>query len=566
VTIPQLLVDLLTLLFNLAVPAAMCTLVLAGVALRHEGGVNFEMGGRFHRWMLWSAILLTLPQFLSWFAARGISMPPQASGFASSWLTSLQRTFSSFVSDIVVGRLIPVLAAFLVLKAVLDGAEGKNPLGSVIAAMFLLSVSGTLRMMHNDCSDAKVTTVVKQKPGASPSLFGEFLMNLCAFVFLEDIAGKLPPYEEKLVSVPMDPEMQEAYSDLEQDIKSCLMENRRNRSVISKMLNTLLLYPDHPFGLGTIYGKRRDQDRHWETFVIATPRDLPDDRLYSKERRLIEIVKAELAQGRLCHVFAVYTKTHDVTARISEVLSRAGIGTAVLKASVPTTQREAWYARKVAEGVQVVISHPKLVETGLDLLDFPTLIFYETGYSLHTLRQASRRSWRIGQDRPVRVSFLCQEGTMQTKCLRLMGKKLLVALTIEGKFAAEGLHDIEDDDDMLSAMARELVEKDGIGETADHVWSQLKEVYDQLPSASYQVPAADQDDNVFEDAEFEDGAGDAMIDELPLTEISQPDLVAPGTPAVAAPTLFGQPLPSARRNRRRIREADPLQRSLFSWN
>jgi hypothetical protein len=34
---------------------------------------------------------------------------------------------------------------------------------------------------------------------------------------------------------------------------------------------------------------------------------------------------------------------------------------------------------------------------GLDLLAFPTLYFYETGYSLHTLRQASRRSWRIGQ-------------------------------------------------------------------------------------------------------------------------------------------------------------------------
>jgi len=32
--------------------------------------------------------------------------------------------------------------------------------------------------------------------------------------------------------------------------------------------------------------------------------------------------------------------------------------------------REAWYARQVKDGVQVVICHPKLVETGLDLLDF----------------------------------------------------------------------------------------------------------------------------------------------------------------------------------------------------
>ena len=130
--------------------------------------------------------------------------------------------------------------------------------------------------------------------------------------------------------------------------------------------------------------------------------------------------------------------------------------------------------------MQVVISHPKLVETGLDLLDFPIIIFYESGYSLHTLRQASRRSWRIGQQRPVRVKFLCYEATMQTACLRLMGKKLLVALTMEGKFAGEGLQTIDEDDDMLSAMARELVERNGIAETADAVWEALNAEHQKL--------------------------------------------------------------------------------------
>jgi len=41
-TLPQIIVDLLTLLFNMAVPAAICTMVLAGIALRQEGGVNFR--------------------------------------------------------------------------------------------------------------------------------------------------------------------------------------------------------------------------------------------------------------------------------------------------------------------------------------------------------------------------------------------------------------------------------------------------------------------------------------------------------------------------------------------
>jgi len=40
---------------------------------------------------------------------------------------------------------------------------------------------------------------------------------------------------------------------------------------------------------------------------------------------------------------------------------------------------------------------------------------------------------------------------------------------MEGKFASEGLQAIDGDDDILTAMARELVENKGIGESADSV-------------------------------------------------------------------------------------------------
>src|SRR5579864_3618700 len=345
---------------------------------------------------------------------------------------------------------------------------------------------------ENRCSKAKTTSMVRRKPGASPLLFGEFLMQLCAFVFLEDISGELPAYEENYVSVAMDPLLMAAYRELEEAIRKALKEHRGNRSVMSTMLNTLLLYPDHPYGLGTLYGKEFDEElKRNVRFVIAETQDLPEEQLYSKERRLFEEIKQELAVGRRCQIFAVYTQKHDVTARLERVLSNEGIRTAVLRASVDTSKREAWYARQIKEGVQVVLSHPKLVETGLDLLDFPTIIFYESGYSLHTLRQASRRSWRIGQRRPVRVMFVCYEGTMQTACLRLMGKKLLVALTMEGKFAGEGLQNIDEDDDMLSAMARELVERNGIGESADSVWKALSaEQHKLFPAASRSIDDA----------------------------------------------------------------------------
>ncbi len=157
-TIPQLLADLLQLLFDLAVPAAMCTMVLAGLALRQESGVNFEIGGRFQRWMLWSVILLTLPQFLSWFAAQGITMPPQSAGLAGAWLRGMETSFTGFVSDVVVGRLVPILAAFFVLKAALDAAQGSNPLGSVISAIFLLGLSGTVQLMQRFNSGGEFAT------------------------------------------------------------------------------------------------------------------------------------------------------------------------------------------------------------------------------------------------------------------------------------------------------------------------------------------------------------------------------------------------------------------------
>jgi hypothetical protein len=157
-TLPQIIVDLLTLLFDLAVPAAICTMVLAGIALRQEGGVNFQTGGRFQRWVLWSVILLTLPQFLSWFAAQGITMPAQGGGIGSAWVASLQTSFSGFVSNVVVAKLIPVLAAFCVLKAALDAAEGQSPLPSVIAGIFLLSVSGTVQLMQSWNSGSEFAT------------------------------------------------------------------------------------------------------------------------------------------------------------------------------------------------------------------------------------------------------------------------------------------------------------------------------------------------------------------------------------------------------------------------
>ena len=56
--------------------------------------------------------------------------------------------------------------------------------------------------------------------------------------------------------------------------------------------------------------------------------------------------------------------------------------------------------------------------------------------------------------------------------MRLMGKKLLVSLAMEGK----RLQAIDEDDDLLTAMARELVTRQGVGEQAAQVWKALTKI------------------------------------------------------------------------------------------
>jgi hypothetical protein len=74
----------------------------------------------------------------------------------------------------------------------------------------------------------------------------------------------------------------------------------------------------------------------------------------------------------------------------------------------------------------------------------------------------------------VTVKYFAYARTAQETCLRLMGRKLLVAMGMEGKFSAEGLQAVGDDD-LLMAMARELVTVKGIGESAEFVWKSIQE-------------------------------------------------------------------------------------------
>ena len=72
------------------------------------------------------------------------------------------------------------------------------------------------------------------------------------------------------------------------------------------------------------------------------------------------------------------------------------------------------------------------------------------------MRQAARRSWRIGQTRPVKVVFMPYRNALQADALKLVAKKLQSSLAVEGELPEDGLAAYGGDGDgQMLALARD---------------------------------------------------------------------------------------------------------------
>ena len=286
----------------------------------------------------------------------------------------------------------------------------------------------------------KFRKVVRERPGLVPSALFHIIGNT-VFLRLADVASGLPPYEEQVMLSSMDSEedatgysQRSAYNTVYEELRLKLAEALKagSKRLLATYLQTLLAYPD-----GCTRGETVFDPRSGEVIVQVPP--LSEEKLYPKEKTLVDLVAAERMEGRRVLVYATHTGTRDITERMDDMLTRHGFRVAVMKAdAVAPERREAWVADRVKQGIDVMICHPRLVQTGLDLIDFPTLIWYETDYSVYVMRQASRRSWRIGQTRPVKMVFMSYRNTLQADALKLVAKKLQSSLAVEGELPRTG--------------------------------------------------------------------------------------------------------------------------------
>ncbi len=295
-------------------------------------------------------------------------------------------------------------------------------------------------------SRAKNTKVqVKPLPGYTINTFPEWLIERTCFLKLSDVAPFLPPKKEYVNVVEMDEELANHYHDLEDRLRHEIREG--GSQVASIMLHTCLSFPDIVDGQEAINVVKPDY-----SLYLPIPQ-MDRNKVYNKEKELQEILKAELELGRKCLVFTTYTNIRDHIPRLEWVCSQVpGAKVQSLRSTTTSTRkRETWVKKKVNnERINVLICHPELVETGLDLLEFQTIIWMQTGYIPATVRQASSRSWRIGQTDPVKIIFLCYKDTLQEKCFQLIGSKLNAAGILEGNLSNEGLRNFGQDDSMFN--------------------------------------------------------------------------------------------------------------------
>jgi len=341
------------------------------------------------------------------------------------------------------------------------GYNSQNSLGP--AAMSFMREHGVLKDVFKETQDGnhrtakgkRMTVHTSKAPGFGPKGVMRYVLPFTAFLKLKDIGGNvLPSYDEYFIDVDMEPEQAEMYDNLSSSLTLELRQALRkgDKSLLGVVLNVLLSWPDTCF--------RAEEVRHPRTRQVLAfaPPVLGDDEISPKEQHLIDLCRENKQRGRKVLVYTVYTGKRDTASRLKHLLDQEGFKVAVLRSSVSTDKREDWIMDQVDRGIDVLVCNPELVKTGLDLLDFPTICFMQSGFNVYTVQQAARRSWRIGQKQPVKVYYLGYENTAQIACLSLMAKKIAVSQSTSGDMPDTGLDVLNSDGDSVEvALAKQLV-------------------------------------------------------------------------------------------------------------
>lgn len=322
---------------------------------------------------------------------------------------------------------------------------------------------------YNSNSRGRQLSSPRVKPGISPMLFVDFLLDRCVFLDITDLSKYLPPLHEKVVTVNLPDDVLASQNRTISTLKEAT-HSKEGRSVLTEMLQFGLSYPDKPFGRKPI------MSAYTKDMIVAAPDNYEIYRgtLLPKEAELIKIVSQEISEDRNCFIYCSYTGEAEtnISERIKDVVEKycnLKGRVQIIQASSPAPlKREAFIKKKARDGIKVFISNPKCVETGLDFCfdyegkryNYPTLIFFQMSYEMSVIWQASRRAYRLNQREECRTYYLAYENTLQTAALQIMAEKQVATSAIQGKFSSEGLASMAKGVDTRTQLAAALAKND----------------------------------------------------------------------------------------------------------
>ena len=316
------------------------------------------------------------------------------------------------------------------------------------------------------------------RPGISPMVYPDLLLDHSVMLNIGDMSNKLPPLNEYVEEVEMSPSIADGYIDLMQRVKESLY-NKVGAGIVSTMLQVGVSYPDKPYGRDDIYSLKVADH------LICSPKSCNEYRteLTPKEERLVEIVNRELSEGRNLFVFTEYSGKEEssVDERLKKVLEeKCGLkgSVQVVKSGDVSASKREEHIQKLSATTKVFITNYRNVETGIDFLgeyngrryNYPTIVFFQQGTSLASIWQASRRHYRLNQTMECRTYYLVYTGTYQKNLLSMMAKKISAAGAIQGNFSASALENMSGGiEDPTVALAKKLMAGDFGDKSTDDV-------------------------------------------------------------------------------------------------
>ena len=155
-------------------------------------------------------------------------------------------------------------------------------------------------------------------------------------------------------------------------------------------------------------------------------------RLFAAERKLIETVQHHRRQGEKTLVFVAHTQTWNVIPRLQWAFDQAGIRATPMPKLKPEKRQE-WVESFDMNGTDVLIASVNELAEGVDLVAFTVIVFFEVSYVVAKVSQASRRSHRVTQTRPVTVYYLNPFETLASQALEVVLYEMLLDGILRGE-------------------------------------------------------------------------------------------------------------------------------------